>query len=528
MFGALIKAFTGRAGWLAGLLALLIAVVVIYAAYKGTPRIGQSLISDAQTLLQSDSVNDEPLAKIRAEGRDLFVDGQIQDAEALKTKLQALDGVRRVIVDSAATSASLSQVQSSESGANSTELAVVGQAAEESPAPQERVNANGSQDNAVKISETQEDGAEPAALNSEVAVSVTPSSADLVQNEVLTDARVDQPLAEEGNANVGTGTEINVDVSDSQAPDQSSLSLRYDGTKLKLTGHVGDDQLAALISQEVQNAMPRYSELESNVDGQGGISGLNWMNQFLDAVARLPDDAQGVIDGSDLDGVQIFPDVEQNLLSTPQDDQQIEQQDAQELGSNSDQVATPATEEKQVDAIEQPLVEAQTVNSDDNMAEALEGQLVSPEMSDTSDGQIVTEDAEPNDNDGAEQITSDTQAELTEIGKPSDFILSLNRRLAQQPIFASGDIQISEDLAGELDQLVQMMSRNPELFLRIMGNLDFSVGPREAEYVGVDRAREIRDYVRAQGVERFRVFSAPLPRDYAFDEQVQVVFYISE
>ena len=100
--------------------------------------------------------------------------------------------------------------------------------------------------------------------------------------------------------------------------------------------------------------------------------------------------------------------------------------------------------------------------------------------------------------------------------------------MAQQAIFNSGDIEISQEFAAELDQLVQMMHNNRQLFLRIVGNLDFSVGPRDAEYVGVDRAREVRDYIRAQGVERFRVFSAPLPRDYAFDKQVQVVFYISE
>lgn len=526
MFGALIKAFTGRAGWLAGLLALLISVVVIYAAVKGTPRVEESLISDAQTLLQSDSGSDEPLAQIRAEGRDLFVDGQIQDTEALKTKLQALDGVRRVIVEPTGTTPIVSPVQSSQTEIDTTETTVEDPAAEDNQASQTVVNAQGALNSDLKISDTQENDPGTDALSSEVSASITPSSTSLVRDDVSTDTSVDQALAEEGNAKGDTGAELNVDVSDSQAANQSSLSLRYDGAKLKLTGHVGDDQLAALISQEVRNAMPGYSELESNVDGRGGVSGLNWMNQFLDAVANLPDDAQGVINGSDIEGVQILPDAVQNLLSMPQDDQQIAQKGVQEQDVTSNEGATAAIEEQQVDANDQPVVEEQVATIEENTAVATEGQAVSSDANETADDLAVTAKAESNDE--AEQNKIGTQTKLTENENPSDFILSLNQRMAQQPIFASGDIQISQELAVELDQLVQMMHSNPELFLRIVGNLDFSVGPRDADYVGVDRAREIRDYIRAQGVERFRVFSAPLPRNYAFDKQVQVVFYISE
>lgn len=93
------------------------------------------------------------------------------------------------------------------------------------------------------------------------------------------------------------------------------------------------------------------------------------------------------------------------------------------------------------------------------------------------------------------------------------------------PISSSNLLYLSPDL---IDHLAEMMQQHPYLLLRVVGNLDFSVAPREAEYVGIDRAREIRDYLTAQGIERFRVFATPLPRDRAFDKHVQLVFYISE
>ena len=95
--------------------------------------------------------------------------------------------------------------------------------------------------------------------------------------------------------------------------DQSSLSLRYDGTQLRLTGHLADEQMAQLIADRVANVIPAYSVLEINLDGKGKGSPLNWMREFLRTVSCLPDDAQGRIEGSDQEGVEIIPDVEQTL-----------------------------------------------------------------------------------------------------------------------------------------------------------------------------------------------------------------------
>ena len=99
---------------------------------------------------------------------------------------------------------------------------------------------------------------------------------------------------------------------------------------------------------------------------------------------------------------------------------------------------------------------------------------------------------------------------------------------AATPVFSAGDFTVGESLAAELDSLADMMRQHPDLLLRIVGNVDFEADPRFADFIGLDRARAARDYLYQQGIERRRVFARPLPKDYAFNKQVQLVFYISE
>ncbi len=416
MFSALIKAFTGRAGWLASLLALLIVAVIAYAAVTGAPRIQQKRQADAQTTPQP------ALAELQAEK-------QVNEAH---TTIEA-DTDKQAESPTTSLSGEVKGSEGAEGG--DTETALINTEQEDDTVSTTATDAQGG------TSESEEIPAEAASDADSGQVLDTSSQAD-----------------------------------DIHTSEQSSLALRYDGLKLNLTGHLADDQLAQLITEEVRNAIPRDFELTAKVDGDGGASPLNWMGQFLAAIARLPDDAQGVITGSDMDGVQIIPDAEQKLVMAPLD----------ESGNTK-----PLGEEDQT----------------------TEAKLDDP-------GAASLSDSDP----GGEQ----EDVARADMGDPADFILSLNKRLAAQPMFATGDIDIGVQLAEELDRLVAMLQQHPSLLLRIVGNLDFGVSPRDAEYVGEDRARHIRDYLRAQGIESSRVLAAPLPRDYAFDERVQVVFYISE
>ena len=52
MFSALIKAFTGRAGFLASLLALLVITLIAAAVLLNLPRIEQNLVDSSQSVLE--------------------------------------------------------------------------------------------------------------------------------------------------------------------------------------------------------------------------------------------------------------------------------------------------------------------------------------------------------------------------------------------------------------------------------------------------------------------------------------------
>jgi len=113
-------------------------------------------------------------------------------------------------------------------------------------------------------------------------------------------------------------------------------------------------------------------------------------------------------------------------------------------------------------------------------------------------------------------------------GSPLDYIVNLNYFLTGKQLFESGETTPSPELESKLAELVQFLNAYPNTLIRIVGNVDFTVGQRDGEYVGVRRARAVRDYLRNRGIDSFRIFAAPLPRGYAFDEQTQIVFYISE
>ena len=301
-------------------------------------------------------------------------------------------------------------------------------------------------------------------------------------------------------------------VADQQSLDESSLSLRYDGTQLSLSGHLADEQMAQLIAERVAYVIPPYSELEINLDGDGKGSPLNWMKEFLAAVSGLPDDAQGLIEGSDKLGVQIIPDIAQTLTAPAPKPVLAPESGSQDTDASTDNSTTSPDEEVLPEAAPVAVV-LQTEPGDDE----------SP-----GDEMPVSIEAEQ-EPDVMAPVVGEPEAQnvLADI-LPGKYITELNARIAGQRLFASGEYEIDEPLAAELDHLVEMMQQHPYLLLRVVGNLDFSVAPREAEFVGIDRAREIRDYLTAQGIERFRVFATPLPRDRAFDKHVQLVFYISE
>jgi outer membrane protein OmpA-like peptidoglycan-associated protein len=261
--------------------------------------------------------------------------------------------------------------------------------------------------------------------------------------------------------------------------------------------------MAQLIAERVAHAAPVGSELDINLDGNGKGSPLNWMREFLDTVSDLPDNAQGLIEGSDALGVQIIPDLEQTLAVQP-----VVQPVVPEAGSELQGIAEP-TEGNMADVVESAPDEPVLDESDQPAS-----------VSDSSMNMPVQENHAPE--------SVEPEAEQAPLVEPVKFITELNARISGQSLFAPGEYVVGEALAAELDGLAKMMRQHPDLLLKIVGNLDFSVGPRDARFVGIDRAREIRSYLATQQIEPYRVFAIPLPRDSAFERRIQVIFYISE
>jgi outer membrane protein OmpA-like peptidoglycan-associated protein len=499
MFKALIKAFTGRAGFLSSFLALSIIALTAAALLLSLPRIEQKLEDSAQTILSETLSDKDTLKGLSAEGRQILLEGEFEDAAGLSAKLKEIEGVRSVLVNGLEVKpvgAKPLPVPVTDSTTN-----VAGQQAEpgqtgEVPEVAGDVNAANDTGNAgLKLDESavatdaDEKSPEEVALIDQVS-----------ENDQLT--AVGEPLAQ-------PAPEAEENASDAdQLLDQSSLTLRYDGKQLSLSGHLADEQMAQLIAERVAHVIPAGSELETNLDGNGKGSPLNWMREFLATVSDLPDDAQGVIEGSDALGVQIIPDLEQTLAVQP---------------------PVPAVVPEDVPEIQDPEIQ-DVASSPESVSANLEESVTDEPVMDESGQPESPPDSSLNMPLEASQASEsvEPEAEQAPLFVPATFITELNARVAGQPLFAPGEFVIGEALAAELDRLAEMMRQHPGLLLKIVGNLDFSVGPRDARFVGIDRAREIRSYLAMQQIEPYRIFATPLPGDSAFDQRIQVVFYISE
>ena len=103
MFSALLKAFTARAGFLSSILALLLIALTSAAVLLSLPRIEQDLENSGQTVLSDSLSRGDTLVSFRAEGRNLLLEGQFEDAAGLSAKLNEIEGVRSVIINGSGT-----------------------------------------------------------------------------------------------------------------------------------------------------------------------------------------------------------------------------------------------------------------------------------------------------------------------------------------------------------------------------------------------------------------------------------------
>ncbi len=500
MFSALLKAFTARAGFLPSMLALLLIALTSAAVLLSLPRIEQDLENSGQTVLSDSLSQGDTLVSLRAEGRNLLLDGQFEDAAALSAKLNEIEGVRSVIINGSGAAPGVAVQSDPGQPAELASEAIadlstdrVEQEADMEPT----VDATGSETDEHVTVYGDEEAISPespekdAALEAVVAVDETSTSSGEPLAQLAPESVVRDEMAAEDEAD---------------SFDQSSLSLRYDGTRLRLTGHLADEQMAQLIADRVANVIPAYSVLEIDLDGKGKGSPLNWMREFLRTISGLPDDAQGWIEGSDQEGVKIIPDVEQTLAvrsRAPINPQELDKESAMDVTADS----SAASSDQGAGAVTEPEPEAVQIQS-----------KVEPDASD----QISDTDTEAIE-------AAEADADRAPLAfRPIQYISELNSRIAGQVLFEPGEHTISDALAVEMDELAEMMRQNPDLLLRVVGNIDFNVERRYAEYVGIDRAREIKKYLYAQRVEPFRIFATPLPGDRAYDKRVQLVFYISE
>jgi outer membrane protein OmpA-like peptidoglycan-associated protein len=497
MFKALIKAFTGTAGILSSLLALSIIALTAAAILLSLPQIEQKLEDSAQIVLSETLSDNDSLEGFRAEGRQLQLEGKFEDAAGLSAKLNEIEGVRSVLVNGLEWAPEVPQVAESpvdaapDSTSDTSEpLSAPAQTAEMPEAAGVVDAENDSGDPGLKV----DDRVEGMVSDENEAEQASPLEQISTDDQMVATGEPLAQLAPESEENA---------FGDDQLFDQSSLTLRYDGEQLSLSGHLADEQMAQLIAERVAYVAPAGSELEINLDGNGKGSPLNWMREFLATVSDLPDDAQGLIEGSDALGVQIIPDLEQTLAV---------------------QLTAPA-----VALEESPNIEDVSAITESSMADVDEAEQEAPVVVDSDQPESVPDssmNAPAQESQAPEGV--EPEAEQASPVVPVEYITELNARIAGQSWFEPGEYVVGEALAVELDGLAEMMQQHPNLLLKIVGNLDFSVGPRDARFVGIDRAREIRDYLATQQVQPYRVFATPLPRDSAFDQRIQLVFYISE
>jgi outer membrane protein OmpA-like peptidoglycan-associated protein len=509
MFSALVKAFTGRAGFLSSLLALSIIALISAAVLLGLPRIEQNLENSAQIVLSENLADGDSLVSLGVDGRQLLLEGEFEDAAGLSAKLNTIEGVRSVLINGEALAAVIVALD----GPVDVVVVSAPESAEQSAVTTQKAEISNDTvaDSAVIITND-------IAIDAGNSTANTDSTGEALEASGVTAA--EESISAEDETLVATGEPLaqlaseastgDQKVADEQGLDESSLSLRYDGIRLSLSGHLADEQMAQLIAERVAYVIPPYSELEINLDGDGKGSPLNWMKEFLAAVSGLPDDAQGLIEGSDKLGVQIIPDIEQTLTAPAPEPVPAPDSESQDTDSTDSRSAS--LDEEALSEAAPAVVVLQSELGDESLDAKMPVSSVAEQVPDVMAPVVAGPDVQ----------------NVPTVIQPGKYIIELNSRIAGQQLFASGEYKIGEPLAAELDQLAEMMQQHPYLLLRVVGNLDFSVAPREAEYVGIDRAREIRGYLTAQGIERFRVFVTPLPRDRAFDKHVQLVFYISE
>ncbi len=466
MLSALFKAFTGRSGWLGSILALAILAVIAYAAVTGLPGVQQRVLTLSQAYLEDNMAAGDTLMSLQVNGRDVHLGGDIQDPDALKSGLESLSAVRRVVlIGTIPADAGNSADPVPEEAPVQTQVLPTSPEVADANAPGNSAEATAHVVDAVSKLVLQEESAVSSAED------IPQAPAETIQESTPTDDEAEQ---------------VSQNIVDSTVSSESSLTLRYDGIRLKLSGHVGDEQMAALLAEAVRRAMPDGHQLESSVLGDGQPSALNWMNAFLQRVSSLPQDAQGVITGSDSQGVEIVPDAEQSLRVQADD-------------VNAERAAEPA----RLDAVQAQASESVEVSQEQPTVQPQQAQTatVPPAAADSKDPSIID---------------------------PSQFIMGLNQRLSARPYFKPGAVWLEEPLKAELVELAAMLQKNPALLLRITGNIDASVGPEYEDRVGMDRAMEVKAFLGEQQVDQSRVFVVPLPRGYAFEKRVQLVFYISE
>lgn len=514
MFSALVKAFTGRAGFLSSLLALSIIALISAAVLLGLPRIEQNLGNSAQLVLSENLADGDSLVSLGVDGRQLLLEGKFEDAAGLSAKLNEIEGVRSVLINGEELAPVIVALGSPEAEVSDVVVVSTPERVEQSAktTSEVEISNDGVADSTVSLTDNIATDAGDSAGDTDSAGEALEALDVAATEESI--AADDETLAVTGESLAQLAPEPSTDdqkVADEQGLDESSLSLRYDGTQLSLSGHLADEQMAQLIAERIAYVIPPYSELEINLDGDGKGSPLNWMKEFLAAVSGLPDDAQGLIEGSDKLGVKIVPDLEQTLSAPAPEPVLAPESGSQDTDASTDNSTASPAEDTLPEAAPAEVV----------LQSELGGESPDEEMP-------VSSEAEQEPDVMAPVVGEPDAQNVAASIQPGKYITELNSRIAGQQLFASGEYEIGEPLAAELDHLAEMMQQHPYLLLRVVGNLDFSVAPREAEYVGIDRAREIRDYLTAQGIERFRVFATPLPMDRAFDKHVQLVFYISE
>lgn len=506
MLSALFKAFTGRAGGLGSLLALLIIALIAYTVVDRLPGVEQNVLTISQDYLDSNMAAGDTLMSLQADGRDVHLGGEFQDPAALKVGLESIEGVRRVFL----IGSSLLQADApTDASYVESKPATVDTSVE----TQEGTTNVADKVVAPQVGEVVEAVTE-LLLKDEVAAGLS--------KVVGTEATEAASPADSASAGVEEQTAFDSDkesASEQIRFEESSLELRYDGTQVKLSGHVGDDKMAELLVEAVSQALPSYSVLTSDVDGKGKSSPLNWMRQFLRIVSGLPEDAQGLISGSDRKGVRITPD-EQQTLSI-----------GGELAGgnvNESREISPA----RVDAVSEPVAPEQLTPEQAVLEPATLDPVAGPGETTSDDSQAKVVEDQTGQAGGELTAGNPSGSEAVAVPQlkidPGDFIVSLNNRLSETAFFQAGEVDVSEALAQELDQLAQLMRQYPSLYLRIVGNIDSSVGAQFEELVGLDRARQVSRYLRKQQLDGSRIITAPLPRGYAFDKRVQLVFYISE